>query len=119
MNRQKHLHDVSSLEGYLESYWLDSTNRIAAGPNGRMRPDEILKTLRRMFELKKETAGNSTLKKMDNITIHGQNKSVCCQFMGRADDRVLLTLVLKPQTKLSKVKIKLYGISDSCSNLQL
>ena len=60
---------------------LDSTNRIAAGPNGRMRPDEILKTLRHMFELKKETASNSTqigqhhhpwTKQIGLLPVHGE-----------------------------------------------
>ena len=115
MNRQKHMQDLSNLEGYLESYWLDSDGRFSSGPNGYPQTKWIDNALRQMFDLKQEVSGHDILKKMDNITIYGQNKSVCCQFMGKADSKVLLSLVLK----LSKVKIKLYGISDSCSNLQL
>jgi hypothetical protein len=112
MEPLQHLQDLSSLDGYLQGYWLDESGIFISGGAGNDAGENMKKMMKKIFQLRKQTGGKEVIKKINQLIIHGKRKLVVHQFMGRPGNRVLLTSVLQSGTNLSKVKIRLYAIAE-------
>ncbi len=113
MDPQQHLQNLSTLNGCLNSYWLEESGFFISGPaDNNASDDNVRKMMNRIFQLRTQIADKETFKKTEQIIIHGSRKIVIHQFMGRPDNRILLTSVLDANANLTKFKIKLYAISE-------
>ena len=113
MKAQQHLQNLSSLDGCLNSYWLEESGFFISGAAEKdVTNDNVRKMMGRIFQLRTQIADKEIFKKMEQIIIHGSRKMVIHQFMGRPNNRILLTSILDSNANLTKFKVKLYAIAE-------
>ncbi len=115
MNPRQHLQNLSSLGGYLNGYWLEESGLFISGAADTDGGDDIKGMMKKIFQLRKEVSSHKIIKKIEQIIIHGSNKLVIHQFMGRPGNRILLTSVIQSSANLPQVKIRLYAIAERSS----